>query len=146
MKQSTAFRIRTPEPLSGCFPAIGGASGTGRPTACRWPRLFNRFEADQGKVQTVNRVTIEAMDGTGRAVAVELAIRRQTVESWAGDRCRAVFRREQLQDWLATPSGFFSVGDMTWGCTDDGVAVTIDPIVPWWDVSPRDLERLRQWV
>ena len=94
----------------------------------------------------MNRVTIEAMDGTGRAVAVELAIRRETVESWAADRCRAVFQRELLQDWLAAPSGFFSVGDMTWGCTDDGVAVTIERVIPWWDVSPRDLERLRLWV
>jgi hypothetical protein len=94
----------------------------------------------------VNRVTIEAMDKTGRAVAVELTIRRETVEGWAGDRCRAVFPRDLLQDWLAAPSGFLSVEDITWVRTDDGVAVTVERIVPWWELSPRDLERLRQWV
>jgi hypothetical protein len=97
----------------------------------------------------VNRVTIEAMDGTGRAVAVELAIRRDTVEGWAAHRCRAVFQRELLQSWLASPSGELTVGDITWGCRDDcddGITVTVERVVPWWDVSNRDLERLRQWV
>jgi hypothetical protein len=94
----------------------------------------------------VNRVTIEAMDRQGRAVNVDLAIRRETVEGWAGDRCRAVFQRTLLQRWLATPHGNLSVDDMTWGRTELGIAVTIGDVVPWWELSPRDLERLRQWV
>jgi len=86
------------------------------------------------------------MDRTGRAVCVELAIRRDTVEGWAADRCHAVFDRDRLQGWLATPAGRLAVDDMTWDCTGEGVAVTVERLVPEWNLSPRELERLRQWV
>jgi len=96
----------------------------------------------------VNRVTIEAMDDQGRAVSVELAIgpERDTVEGWSGERKRAVFKRLVLQRWLASPTGELRADAMAWERTELGIAVRVDDDVPWWELSPRDLQRLREWV
>jgi hypothetical protein len=91
-------------------------------------------------------VTIEALDDAGRAVAIDMSIKRYLVEGWAGDRCHAVFDRDLFRAWLATPSGSYAVDDMTWGCTRTRVAMTVEHLVPRWELSPRDLERLRESV
>jgi hypothetical protein len=95
---------------------------------------------------TVNRVAIEALDGAGRAVAIDVSITYDSVEVWAGDWRCAVFDRALLRAWLALPYGFLVIGDITWGSTETGVAITVDHLVPWWDLSPADLERLRHWI
>jgi len=77
---------------------------------------------------------------------LDLAISRETVEGWAGDRCRAVFKRNLLQNWLATPTGRLTCDDITWERTELGIAVRVDGDVPWWELSPRDLARLRESV
>jgi hypothetical protein len=94
----------------------------------------------------VNHVTIEALDGAGRAVAVDLSIKRDWVEGWTNHLCRAVFDRRRLRAWLADPSGSYAVDGMTLGCTQTRVALTVDQVVPHWELSPHDLERLRQSV
>jgi hypothetical protein len=96
--------------------------------------------------QTVNHVTIEALDGIGRAIAIDMSIKRDWVEGWANDRCWAVFNRELLRAWLASPSGSYAVEGITLGCTKNRVALTVDQVVSRWELSPRELERLRQWV
>ena len=94
----------------------------------------------------VDHVTIEALDEVGRAVAVDLTIKRDRVEGWANQRRRAVFDRDRLRAWLATPSGSYAVDGITLRCTEARVVMTVDRLVPRWELSPRDLERLRQWV
>jgi hypothetical protein len=89
---------------------------------------------------------IEALDGAGRAVAVDLSIKRDWVEGWANHLCRAVFERDRLRAWLAAPSGSYAVDGMCLKFADSRVALTVDQVVPRWELSPRDLERLRQSV
>jgi hypothetical protein len=96
--------------------------------------------------RTVNQMSIEVLNGAGRAVSVEFAIRPDTVEVWTGGRCAAVLERSNLREWLAHPAGFHGLDDLTWAGTPAGVALTITHVFPWWELAPRDLARLRDLV
>jgi hypothetical protein len=96
--------------------------------------------------RTLNQVAIEVLNGAGRAVSVDFAIRRDTVEVWTGGRCSAVFDRSHLREWLESPSGFHGLDDLTWARTASGVALTITHVFPWWELAPRDLLRLQRQI
>jgi hypothetical protein len=94
----------------------------------------------------VDRLAIEMLDGAGRTVTMELSIRQDTVECWTAERRCAVFDREQLRAWFAAPLQFCGDEDITWGCTGDGVAVTVDHVVPWRELTMHDLNRVRERI
>ena len=96
--------------------------------------------------RTTNEVSIEVLNGAGRAVSVEFAIRPDTVEVWTGGRCSAVFDRSRLREWINRPTGFHGLDDLTWARTASGIALTITHVFPWWELAPRDLARLRAQV
>jgi hypothetical protein len=94
----------------------------------------------------MSRFTLMVIDAWSREAAVEVAIRLDTVEIWSGQRCRAVFDREVLRDWLALPKGVLAVDDVMWTSAGERVEVTIDALVPWRPLEPDVLADLRRRI
>jgi hypothetical protein len=89
-------------------------------------------------------VIIDVRDAAGRPARVEFAVHRDTVECWCVDRCCAVFDRDGLREWLATPSGVYGSDELAFSRTPQGdVAMIIDGLVPWWPMPDDDLLGLR---
>jgi hypothetical protein len=92
----------------------------------------------------MSRVIIDLRDALGRLDILEVSIHRDVVECWLSDRCRGSFDRENLRDWLQTPSGMISDDEMSWTRTANGeVAVSIDGAVVRWPLADHVLVDLR---
>jgi hypothetical protein len=92
----------------------------------------------------MSRVIIDLRDALGRLDILEVAIHQDVVECWLTDRCRGIFDRENLRQWLATPSGMLSGDEMSWSRTEHGeVAVSIDGAVARWPLADHVLVDLR---
>ena len=92
----------------------------------------------------MSRVIIDLRDARGRLDVLEVAIYRDQVECWLTDRCRGVFDRRDLRQWLDTPSGLLSYDEMSWDQADGGrVTVSIDGAVAGWPLADHVLLDLR---
>jgi hypothetical protein len=63
------------------------------------------------------RYVIQLPSATGRNVATEFRIRRDTVEIWYQDRCKAVMDRDIFRIWLERNPGPYAVDDVIWTLT-----------------------------
>jgi hypothetical protein len=92
----------------------------------------------------MSRVIIDLRDALGRLDVLEVAIHQDLVECWLTDRCRGIFDRENLRQWLDTPAGMLSCDEMSWDRTDGGtVTVSIDGAVARWPLAEHVLFDLR---
>jgi hypothetical protein len=91
----------------------------------------------------MGRVTVDAVRDTGELIVLEFDVQRDTVECWAERSCYAVFDRRALRAWLHAPAGYYIRDDVTWSRAATGVAVSFEPLVRWWVLTPEDLGRLR---
>ena len=57
---------------------------------------------------------IELLSTTGRLVRAEFRIRRDTVEVWYQDRCKAIMDRGLFRMWLTDNPGLYVVDDVMW--------------------------------
>jgi hypothetical protein len=62
---------------------------------------------------------IKLRSTTGREVTAEFRIRRDTVEVWYQDRCKAVLDRDSFRIWLERNPGPYAVDDVMWACAPD---------------------------
>jgi hypothetical protein len=60
---------------------------------------------------------IELRSTTGRLVQAEFRIRRDTVEVWYQDRCKAIMDRGLFRMWLWDNPGPYAVDDVIWTLT-----------------------------
>lgn len=94
---------------------------------------------------------IEVVTTSGRAAAVELRLKRDTVEVWHHGHCSGVFVRDTLRGWLNDPDRY------RLALVVDEVAFSLDrivdavgrvaislPDVTVWTIDPRSLDRLRE--
>jgi hypothetical protein len=92
----------------------------------------------------MSRVIIDLRDALGRLDVLEVTIHQDQVECWLTDRCRGIFDRENLRQWLDTPDGMLSCDEMSWNRTDGGpVTVSIDGAVARWPLAEHVLFDLR---
>ena len=91
----------------------------------------------------MSRLTIDVVDGQGREIALDVTIRRDTVEFFAEGRCWAAFDRELLGSWLSQPEGVLAVDDITWQPAGESVGLTVHSLVPWWPLTAQMLNILR---
>src|SRR5690349_16157000 len=91
---------------------------------------------------------IEVVPADGRAAAVKLWIKLDTVEVWHRDHCSGVFVRDELRAWLANPQHgpalvvdevAFSLDRMVDAA--GRVAISL-PDVLVWTIDPHSLTRL----
>lgn len=86
-------------------------------------------------------VTIEVVTTSGRAARVDLKVTPANVEVWRAKACVARVDTWQVQQWLASPTGTLSAGDVAinFDASLDRdhprVAVTL-PDVTAWSLSP----------
>jgi hypothetical protein len=98
-----------------------------------------------------DRVLLEVVTTSGRAAAIEVRVRCQTVEIWRGNRCHGVFDREELHAWIEKPDGAEESvrgNDVTFHLdrlidVDGRVAISM-PDVSGWTLSPQMLDDLRR--
>ncbi len=92
----------------------------------------------------MSRVIIDVRDALGRLDVLEVAIHRDLVECWLTDRCRGVFDRRDLRNWLDTPAGRLSCDEISLAHGDGGdITVSIDGAVARWPLAPHVLVDLR---
>jgi hypothetical protein len=92
----------------------------------------------------MSRVIIDLRDALGRLDVLEVTIHRDQVECWLTDRCRGIFDRGHLRQWLDTPAGILSCDEMSFTRTDDGdITVSIDGAVARWPLADHVLVDLR---
>lgn len=97
----------------------------------------------------MSRVIIDLRDAAGRLDVLEVTIHQNQVECWLTDRCRGVFDRRHLRDWLdsgsPTPADDeLSGAEMSWRRTEGGdVTVSIDGAVARWPLATHVLVDLR---
>ena len=94
-----------------------------------------------------SRYTVEVVTTSGRAAGIEFRIEDDAVEIWHLDRCRGVFPRDFLRDWMAPPGHPLVASEV--GLSVDRmvdaqgrVALSL-PDVSLWTLSPQALEVLR---
>jgi hypothetical protein len=92
----------------------------------------------------MSRVIIDLRDSLGRLDVLEVTIHRDLVECWLTDRCRGVFDRQRLRDWLATPADRLTADEMNWSRSVGGqITVSIDGAVARWPLADHVLVDLR---
>lgn len=110
---------------------------------------------DEPAIAPGDRLTLEVITGTGRAAAVDLLVRSESVEVWHHHRVAAEFDRDDLRRWLAHPDLPLTRAGVAFGVdrtvdvngrtaiTDlhGRVAVSL-PDVEAWPLTPGELDKL----
>lgn len=92
----------------------------------------------------MSRVIIDLRDALGRLDVLELTIHRDLVECWLTDRCRGIFDRDDLRQWLESRSDLLRCHEMSWQRSDRGdITISIDGAVAAWPLATDVLVDLR---
>lgn len=92
------------------------------------------------------RIEFEVVTRGGRAAAVELRIRLDSVECWYREHCSGVLDREGFRNWLTYPAGALVVDELTWLQMSAGdIAIVLDDVGAW-SLAPSTLAQLWRWV
>lgn len=94
----------------------------------------------------MSRSTLTVLDAFGMDADVELTFRRDVVEVHHEGRCRAVFDRDHLREWLTYPQGSVSVDDVSFIQSTDGILLRVEPVVPGWPLAQYALAQVRDLV
>jgi hypothetical protein len=94
----------------------------------------------------MSRLTLTVLDGFGMDADVELTFRRDVVEVHYEGRCRAVFRRDVLKEWLTYPEGSVTADDVSFTLSTDGIVLRVEPVVPGCPLAQFMLAELRERV
>jgi hypothetical protein len=94
----------------------------------------------------VNRMQLSLRDWQGKPLDVELSLRLDTVEAWTDGRCPAVFDRERLRRWLASPGDVLEEDGMAWRIAGQGVVLAVAGRVRWAPFDGDALADLRAQV
>lgn len=92
------------------------------------------------------RVRVEVVTVSKKAAQAEFRVRLETVEVWYWERLVAVFDREKLRTWLASPWRWVAEGEVVLSVdprsAGDRIAISL-PDVAAWTLSPKELATLR---
>jgi hypothetical protein len=95
----------------------------------------------------MSRVCIPVVGPDGRAQDVELMVRRDTVECRADGLARAVFDRDEMREWLASPVGVLESDDVRLSRVAAGqLAISVHKTLPWRLVPSYLVAALRERV